>query len=125
MRGLIDNPKLENFARAFDTHCGGCRNTCACGREFYDGINSGWSWEPGELEKLEEDSSATCLDCTVSTIFFSGREYCTECDCWHEEALAIIKFIESHAHAIAEWLTLEKKRKIAEAESSPVVEDVP
>ena len=123
MTGIIDNPKLENFARAFSNNSGGCRSVCACGKEFYDNYNRGYSWEPGELETLNADPEAIALDYSVSEIEFEGKTFCADCGCWHERALQIIAFIDSHSRHIAEWLTLEKKRKQVLADHSPVVEE--
>ena len=113
------NSKLESFARAFRSGCGGCRRTCECGREFYDPHNN-WSWEEGELEGLER-RNATVLDYSVGTVEFEGKEFVEDCDCWHERATKIIGFIDNQSHAIADYLTNEKKRKQAIADFSPVV----
>lgn len=111
--------KLENFERAFSTHSGGCRRTCNCGREFYN-PNGGWDWEEGEIEALDK-SGAISLDWSVSTLSCEGKEYVMDCDCWHKRAKQIMGFIDGHAQAIAEYLTLEKKRKQTLADESPVV----
>lgn len=54
----------ELFERAFSAHASSCRRTCKCGKEFYDAVNS-YSWEDGELERLEEDPKATALPYAV------------------------------------------------------------
>lgn len=112
--------QLENFERAFTSSMAGCVRTCECGRIFYDGANS-YDWEEGELEKLEKNKKATCVEYSVGTIVLDGNEYCMDCDCWHKRAGAIIKFMDRYDHQIAEWLTLEKKRKQRIADNSPVV----
>lgn len=111
--------KLENFERAFDGHSGGCRRTCNCGREFYN-PDPHWSWEEGEIDRLAE-SGATSLDYSVGIIRFEGVDYVPDCSCWRERAERIMGFIDSHARQIAEYLTLEKQLKQAEADAAPVV----
>ncbi len=112
---------LQTFERAFTSSLAGCVRTCVCGRTFYDWCNS-YDWEEGEKEKLEADPKATGVDYSVETIIFEGKEYCSDCDCWHERARKLIAWMEQHDHRIAAWLTLEKQRKQAEADASPVVE---
>lgn len=113
--------KFENFVLAFDSGCGGCRRRCRCGREFYDAGNSSYDWDEGEFEALEADSKATPLGYSVGTISLDGSEYALDCDCWHKRAEMIMKFIDGHAHAIAQYLTLEKQRKQDSADAAPVV----
>lgn len=112
--------KLENFERAFSSNSGGCRRTCECGVEFYDYANS-YDWEDGELEALQADPKKRGVDYSVGTVEFENREFCVDCKCWHPRAEQIMRFLDSHAGAVAEYLTLEKKRKQHEADISPVV----
>lgn len=116
------SPKLENFERAFNSGCGGCVRTCECGRVFFDAHNS-YDWEDGELERLTANPKATSLDYCVSTISCEGREYVADCDCWHSRAYAIMGFIDAHAHKIALYLRLEKKRKQDIADAAPIVDE--
>lgn len=111
--------EFVNFERAFSTGGGGCRRQCACGKWFYN-PDGGWTWEDGEIEKLEK-SSATPLPYPVGSIDLEGVEYCMDCDCWHERARKITAWINNHAHSIAEFLSLERERKQAEADNSPTV----
>jgi len=115
--------KLENFERAFTTCVSGCRQRCHCGREFFDNANSGYDWAEGELEKLLDDPKATALDYAVETIIVEGREYVSDCDCWHARAAVLIGFIDSHARGIAAYLNREKRRLEALAEHAPTVEE--
>lgn len=112
--------KLENFERAFSGHSAGCRRRCDCGRQYYDGVQ-GYDWEEGELEALEADSEAVRLEYAPGDLMFEGAQYVDACDCWHKRAEQIMRFIDGHAVQIAEYLTLEKKRKQATADASPVV----
>jgi hypothetical protein len=112
--------QLKNFEQAFTTSSTGCRRECLCGSVFYDSVGN-YDWDEGEFEALEKNERATAVDYSVGTISFEGKEYCCDCDCWHERAKQIIRFLDGHAHKIAEWLTLEKKRKQEEADHSPVV----
>ncbi len=114
------NEKLENFERAFSSGSGGCVRICECNKQFYDGHNS-YDWEDGEIESLEADKNSVCLDYTVSTIIFEDKEYVVDCSCWHKRAEQIMGFIDGHSHSIAEYLTLEKKRKQSIANNSPTV----
>jgi len=113
--------KRENFIRAF-CHGGGCVRTCECGRVFYND-GGGWDWEEGELEELKANPNATEIDYTPGDLEFDGKRYVDACDCWHEHADRVIEFIESHACGIRDFLREEKKRKLREAEWSPVIEE--
>ena len=113
--------KLESFTDAFDENTGSCRRTCACGREFFDGYNN-YDWCEGEIEKLREDPNATELGHSVGAIDLEGRSYMLDCECWHERAKRIINWLDANAEQVAAYLTLEKKRKLDEANNSPVVE---
>lgn len=113
--------QLENFERAFDDHSGSCRRTCACGVEYFDAVQS-YSWEDGELEKLRSDPNAKGLEYAVSFVEFEGQSFVIDCKCWHPRAKRVIRFLESHAHQIKEFFSLEKKRKIAEAEDAAEIE---
>lgn len=122
MSDFHDQPQeLQNFEIAFRAGSSGCRRTCHCGREFYDGSGASYSWDDGELEALRKDSSKTPCDYCPGDIRFEGNEYVDACDCWHERAKKLIAFITSHGHGIAEFLKLEKARKQAEADNSPTV----
>lgn len=117
----IEPDKLENFENAFDARHAGCVRECQCGVTFFDGVNS-YDWEPGELERLEADLKAIRLSYSVGMVAFEGKQFCSDCECWHKRAAMIIGFIDGHAHEIADYLTLEKKRKQADADNSPEVE---
>lgn len=119
----MDKDKLENFERAFSDCTGGCRRTCNCGTEYYDGYNSGYSWEDGEMDGLRSNKNAVGLDYAPGDISFEGKNYVDACNCWHVRANKIMGFIDGHAQQIAEYLTLEKKRKQAIADNAPVVPD--
>lgn len=119
----IDPEKLESFERAFDLHMGTCRMTCACGKEYWDAANGGYDWEDGEVERLENDPNAVALNYSVGAVCFEGNDYVVDCPCWHKRAKQIMRFIDGHSSAIAEYLTNEKKRKQAIADRSPVVKE--
>jgi len=114
--------KIENFETAFHDNSGHCSLMCACGKTYYN-EDGGWDWQEGELEKLHNDKNAINVDCSVGGVQFEGAEYANVCDCWHKRAEKIIKFIDAHAYSIAEYLTLEKKRKQLIADSSPIVKE--
>jgi len=116
----MNSEKLNEFERAFSSGMAGCVRTCECGRVFYDNANS-YDWEPGELERLQASKKATPVDYSVGTLVLEGGEFVQACNCWHERASKIIDWLDNHAHGIAEYLTLEKKRKQADADHSPVV----
>ena len=115
------NPKVfESFERAFMSSGGGCVRACRCGRIFYN-PDGGWTWEDGELESLNRNEKATAVGHTVQCIDFEENEYALDCDCWHELAARYIRWLRVHDEQVAEFLTLEKARKQAEADRSPVV----
>lgn len=111
--------KFENFVAAFHSSSGGCRRTCVCGTEFYN-PGGGWDWNEDELEDLAK-SDATALEYTVETIIMDGKEYVVDCECWRDRAAKLMAAIDAYAPQIAEYLTLEKARKLHEAEISPTV----
>lgn len=112
--------KLENFELAFRAGTSGCRRRCECGVEYYDTCNH-YDWEEGELERLEADKTSVPLDYSPGDIRFEGCEYVDACSCWHKRAERIMAFLDGHSHQIAEWLTLEKRRKQDIADDAPVV----
>lgn len=111
---------IESFETAFNEKVGSCNAVCACGRTFYN-HPGGWDWEDGELERLEKDESATCLQWSVGFVRFEGETYVIDCDCWHKRAKRMMAFIDSHGHQIAEYLRIEKERKLKEANEMPEV----
>lgn len=114
-----DHDRLENFVRAFSSGGGGCRHECHCGRQFYN-PDGGWDWNEGEIEQLEK-SKATALEWSVGTIVLEGVEYVADCDCWHQKAKGCMNWISHHSHAVAEFLTKEKRRLEEVAANAPVV----
>jgi hypothetical protein len=112
--------QLENFIRAFSAGTGGCRRECRCGVTYYDIANM-YDWDDGELERLEADKAAVSLEYSVSDIRFGGVEYVADCKCWHSTAESMMRYLECNGAQIAEYLSLEKKRKQFEADHSPIV----
>lgn len=117
----MSNTQLENFGVAFSMGIGSSRATCACGREFFNS-NGDWSFEDNELNKLIADLNATDLDYSVGYIYFAGKVYVVDCDCWQKTAEQVMAFITGYSHQIAEFLKLEKQRKLNEANRMPEVE---
>jgi hypothetical protein len=111
---------LENFEAAFRDRGAGCVRQCDCGRIYYNPSGE-WTWEPGELEKLEANPNATASVYAIGAIVFEGRWYADHCECWKERARKIVAFLKAHDEQIAEFLTLERKRKQAEADRAPVI----
>jgi hypothetical protein len=112
--------KRENFERAFTSGGGGCRKTCECGKEFYNPDDS-WDWDDGELDELYADPDAVSLPHTVGTLIVGGTEYVCDCDCWLPQAVKMMAWLDANAYQIAEYLSLERERKTAEAERAPLV----
>ena len=118
------NPKKrENFEEAFSDHAGTCRLTCDCGKTYFDDYNTGYSWDEGELEKLKAGVEIWSIptDGSIGGVDFEGRHYAQCCTCWHPRAEKVMGFLDSHARQIADYLTREKQRKQAEADSSPII----
>lgn len=113
--------KLENFERAFSGHTAGITRICACGKKYYV-LNECEDWNKGEFEALQKETNTKGLEYWPGAVCFEGTEYVDACDCWHPRAKQIIGFIDGHAHAIADYLRLEKERKQREADQSPTVE---
>lgn len=116
----MDSDKFENFERAFRDGVAGAVRTCHCGKCYYN-PDGNWDFDDGEIERLEKDPNATPLEYACGDITIEGRAYVDGCDCWHNRAQEIIGFIDDHARKIAEYLTLEKRRKQALADEAPVV----
>lgn len=114
--------QLENFERAFRAGTAGCVRTCNCGKVYYHNEEAGYGWEHGEFRRLTMNEDSKALDYCPSDIWFEGVEYVDACDCWHGRARAIIGWMSKHDRQIAEFLSLEKKRKQAIADESPVVD---
>lgn len=117
---LASEAELKSFENAFSDMHGGCRGVCHCGREFYNS-DGGWTWEDGELEALRANPNATDLAWSVGGLVFERRTYVPDCPCWHARASVLIRFINAHGRQIADFLTEEKRRKVAEAARLPVV----
>lgn len=116
----MDPAKLENFKDAFSDHSGHCRFDCNCGKTYFDNYNHGIDWEDGELEKLQA-GGGTPVDGSVGGVMIEGRAYAENCTCWHKRAEQVMGFIDGHANQIAAYLTKERERKQAIADSAPVV----
>lgn len=112
---------IEFFEDAFNDGTAGCRRLCACGKEYYDAYNSGYDWEDGEFDTLEE-GDAIPIDHSIGDISFEGKTYAMPCDCWHDRARKILSFINGHSYQIAAYLNAEKKRKFEEAQYTPSVD---
>lgn len=112
--------KLQNFADAFGDSTAGCVRTCECGQTFFDMNESDYDWDEGEFQGLM-DGDAIGVDHSVGEISFQGRTFVLNCDCWHEKAEGLMKFLDFNARSIAEYLTLERQRKLAVAEAAPIV----
>lgn len=113
--------KLENFERAFTGNSGGCVRTCRCGVTYFDNHNNHYDWDEGEFERLLANPANVALDYAPGDIRFEGNEYVDACSCWHARASQIMGFIDGHSHAIADYLSLEKKRFQAIADNAATV----
>lgn len=111
----------SSYERAFSSHSGSIVKMCACNKVFY--IHDAHEcWDEGEFERLIADSKAIPLDYSPGGVYVYGVEYVDACDCWHSKAERIVAFLNDNAHEIADFLTLEKKRREEEAKNSPTVE---
>lgn len=55
-------------------------------------------------------------------IRLEGKDYALDCDCWHERAKRIIRWLSYNAEEVAAYLRLEKKRQQVAADAAPVVD---
>jgi hypothetical protein len=94
-RWLQNGEMLEMFERAFSDHTGGCQRQCDCKIQYYNPDN-GWDFDKGELELYQADPLAVALAWSVGSIYFEGRYYVPDCDCWKPRALKIIAFLNGH-----------------------------
>jgi hypothetical protein len=115
--------KLASFEESFFGGISGCSMECQCGKLYYDAYNTGYDWEEGEFEGLEEDEEALAVNHSVGTLYIGGKEYVCVCKCWHEKANEIIKFIDSNSHQIANYLSLEKEKASKDAAKMPTVRE--
>lgn len=111
---------LELFERAFSDRTGSGARECACGIQFYNPDN-GWQFDEGELELYRADPKSRALEWAVGCVYFEGRYFVTDCDCWHPRARKIVEFLHHHDDQIAEFLSLEKASLARAAENAPVV----
>ena len=117
-KGRIVN--IDSFEKAFNTSSGSCCLVCECGKVFYnDTFDSGWDWEDGELEELQNNPDATNLDWSVGGVIFGGTEYVIDCNCWHEKAKDFMDFLDKNKNSIAEYFKQEKKRLLGESNAIP------
>jgi hypothetical protein len=119
---MINPDVLKNFEKAFRGRVNGCRRRCDCGIEYWDAHNFGYDWEEGEVDALQADPNARPLPYAVGLIEFEGRYFVDGCSCWHPRAERIIAWLQQHADGIAQFLTLEKRRKQLAADIAPTVE---
>jgi hypothetical protein len=108
------------FSEAFDSHVGGCRRECECGRTHFDGYNQGITWEEGELEKLRELAATQPdkyieSDGSVGTMEINGVEIVWGCSC--DLARKYEAFLVSHARQITAFLRGRSKRLREESEA--------
>ena len=108
--------KIEIFEKAFGLSVGHSCMKCECGKTFYNS-NGGWDWENGELEALEKSKNAIDLDYSVGEIGFEGKRYVPDCECWHERAMMIFKFLMTYNYQIIELFTGVKQLLLEEAKS--------
>lgn len=106
--------EFNSFERAFAGDTAGCRRTCHCGIEYYN-PDECWTWEDGELEQLNASENSRSSEFSIGSIEFEGREYVDVCDCWHDLANQLIKFLSYNDREIAKFLNLERERKINQA----------
>lgn len=114
---------VDLIEAAFGGGFGGAHMTCSCGRTFYCHDDS-FEWEDGELESLESDDSAVCLQWSPSMFVFEGREVARDCDCWHERARRVAAWLRDNAYEVARFLALDKRRAVENAAQMFTVEEV-
>lgn len=112
---------LDSFKEAFSTDHASSRGLCDCGREYYNSTGA-WDWHDGELKKLQADTRAEDLNCSIGFIEFTGRTFVVQCTCWHDRANLLMRFMDTPGHNIATYLRCEKIRKLEEARRMPEIE---
>lgn len=83
----------EMFREAFSSNGSGCRRECQCGRIWFDGDGSGYTWDPGEFEmlcKLSKSSPDHCVEVrhSVPTYYFKDTEIVWDCACQYSTRAA-------------------------------------
>lgn len=83
----------EMFRQAFNSNSAGCRRECQCGRIWFDGDESGYTWDPGEFEmlcKLSKSSPDHCVEVrhSVPTYYFKDTEIVWDCACQYSTRAA-------------------------------------
>lgn len=117
-------PCSQNFEEAFRDGFGGCRRTCACGRECFDGANS-YDWSPGELEGLRENARLhpdkylelpyCCSDLTVNNKTFVMGCYCNGARPYED-------WIRGHAEKLAAFLVSVRQERLDHAHALQVAD---
>ena len=111
---------MECFKEAFSPNVGLCRHTCECGTTYYDDFNN-IDWEEGELEALEKDGNSISIDHSIGILSVHGKEYCWDCNCWHDYAWRVINFINDHRFQVADFINRLTKVRRDEASREPEV----
>ena len=106
MNNEITDQCSELFADIFDSCSGGNIRTCACGRTFYNYMDTG-SFDTGELEKLEAKQKSKpekyfACDHTIGTMEIGDVEIVYGCQC--DLAKKYEQFILAHAEQLSEYL---------------------
>lgn len=113
---------LRIFEEAFASGCCTCCMTCDCGRTYWDSYNTGYTWNEGEKDRLQNDPNATSLPHSVGIVEFEGRTCAADCTCWHARAERVMAFLFEHKGKIAEFFRLKRKSLHEAAESMPCME---
>ncbi len=118
----------EEFKRAFDEHVSGCVRDCSCGRVFFDNGNSGYSWEEGELEGLEEKALKNpdkyqARDYGIGCYRYCGRLVVWDCVCEYSTGAANFELLlQDQGAQIADYLNARAKR-LREVADSVTIKD--
>lgn len=115
----MKKPCSKLFEKIFDSHTGGCRRECVCGRTHFDISSNGWDWNKGELEELQDKAKKdsdryVTQDGSVGTMAINDVEIVYGCPC--NNAKDYENFILRHADQIKEYLNERAKILRAEAD---------
>lgn len=119
----------EMFREAFTSNGAGCRRDCQCGRIWFEGDATGYTWDDGEFEKLTEMSKATpnlCVEVhySIPTYYFEDSEIVWDCKCFFSNKAAEFEHtVLAEAQRVARLLNSRAKQLRLAAERIEVNEN--
>lgn len=107
--------RLDSFEQAYSLH-GADYFECDCGKKYYNDYA-----EYPEKTEIENKPDYIACDHALRVINFDNKDFVSSCNCWHEKAEKITRYLDIYSQQIATYLTLEKERAKRLVEAMPEV----